>query len=67
MKLIVNGEDREFDDAVATVRQLLEHLQVPVDRTAVEVNQQIVVTEEYAGRQLNELDRIEIVSFVGGG
>lgn len=67
MNLIVNGQRRDFDDKIATLELLLEHLQVPLNKTAVEINQQIIVAEEYSRQKLKDSDRIEIVSFVGGG
>lgn len=66
MKLTVNGEPREIRDD-ATVRSLLEELGVVAERVAVEVNLEIVRRARHAEHRLRPGDKIEIVSFVGGG
>jgi len=66
MKLILNGEDREFDN-VPTLAVLIEKLGMKSDRVAVERNRTIVPRAEWASTQLAEGDRLEIVQFVGGG
>lgn len=66
MTIVVNGEAREAAPAL-TVRQLLDELQIPVTRVAVEVNLDIVPKAAYDGRTLMDGDKIEIVHFVGGG
>ena len=67
MKLIINGEERSFEQPVATVAHLLEQLAVPVARTAVELNGTVVEQHQIEATALQDADRIEIVSFVGGG
>lgn len=66
MELSVNGELRTVPDQV-TVAQLLEVLGLPRERVAVEVNQDVVPRAEHASRRLAPGDRVEVVSFVGGG
>lgn len=66
MKLILNGEPREFEN-VTTLSALIEKLGMKVDRVAVERNRAIVSRAEWANTQLAEGDRLEIVQFVGGG
>lgn len=66
MTIVVNGEAREAASAL-TVRQLLDELQIPVTRVAVEVNLDIVPKAAYDERTLQDGDKIEIVHFVGGG
>ena len=66
MQLMVNGESREVADGT-TVRELLEQLGVPRGRVAVEVNLQIVRKEDHESHALQSGDRLEIVTFVGGG
>lgn len=67
MNLIINGEERSFEQPVATVAHLLKHLAVPVARTAVELNGAVVEQHQIEATALQDADRIEIVSFVGGG
>jgi thiamine biosynthesis protein ThiS len=46
---------------------LLEQLAVPVARTAIELNGAVVEHHQIEATALKDADRIEIVSFVGGG
>lgn len=62
----VNGEPREFP-ADTTVLALLAELSLTAGRCAVEINRQIVPRSAHASHRLAAGDRIEIVSFVGGG
>jgi thiamine biosynthesis protein ThiS len=66
MKLLINGEDREFDSPLS-LSSLVEQLGMKTDRVAVELNRSIVARERWAETSLNEGDRLEIVHFVGGG
>jgi sulfur carrier protein len=64
--LIINGEPREVPDG-ATVAGLLASLAIEPVGVAVEVNKEIVRRVRHAEHQLRPDDRIEIVTFVGGG
>ena len=66
MKLVVNGQERRVADGL-TVRELLDHLEVPAGRVAVEVNLEVVPKARFAEHRLADGDRLEIVTFVGGG
>lgn len=66
MQIIVNGEARQIA-AGTTVKHLLEELQIPQTRVAVEINLEIAPKATYAERTLQDGDKIEIVHFVGGG
>ena len=66
MEIVVNGERRKVV-ADATVRSLLRELDLAESRVAVERNRAIVRKSDYEGTMLVEGDRIEIVTFVGGG
>ncbi len=66
MKLLINGEERSFDDDL-TLAALVEQLGVKADRVAVELNQIIVRRDAWGGTRLRDGDRLEIVHFVGGG
>jgi len=69
MKLHVNGEERDFEDAPIpfTLAGLVEALGMKADRVAVELNREIVPRGRWPETQLNEGDRLEVVHFVGGG
>jgi thiamine biosynthesis protein ThiS len=66
MQLTINGEARDFPSPL-TLAGLLEQLGMKQDRVAVELNRNIVRREQWAGTQLADGDRLEIVHFVGGG
>ncbi|HLD36599.1 MAG TPA: sulfur carrier protein ThiS [Planctomycetota bacterium] len=66
MKITLNGMAREIDSG-DTVKALLDGLKLKSETVAVELNLAIVPKNEYDTRRLNEADKIEIISFVGGG
>jgi len=66
LALSVNGEPVEAPPD-ATVRRLLELLQLDGRRIAVAVNRDVVPRSEYEERSLGDGDRIEILEAVGGG
>jgi thiamine biosynthesis protein ThiS len=66
MKLIINGEDREFE-ALASVSDVIAQLGMKPDRVAVELNRDLISRDRWAATALQEGDRLEIVHFVGGG
>jgi len=66
MKLLINGEDREFNSQLS-LSSLVEQLGMKTDRVAIELNRNIVPRERWAETNLNDGDRVEIVHFVGGG
>lgn len=66
MEVVVNGQSRAVTPG-ATVASLLRELSLPASRVAVERNREIVRKAEYEAAGLSPGDRIEIVTFVGGG
>jgi len=66
MYIQVNGEQRAVAIGL-TVAGLLQELDIRSDRVAVELNLTILDRNEFDGRSLQEGDRIEIISFIGGG
>lgn len=66
MQVTVNGKSEKLDDGV-TVTGLLAQLEVEPIRVAVEINQELVTRSVFSETVINEGDRIEIVTFVGGG
>lgn len=67
MKLLVNGQEREFQPPVETVGQVLDAFGVPRVRAAVEVNEGAIEPVAFDTTKVRDGDTIEIVSFVGGG
>ncbi len=66
MKLVINGEDRSFDQSL-TLASLLDTLGMKADRVAIELNREIAPRDGWSVTHLSEGDRLEIVQFVGGG
>lgn len=66
MHIQLNGE-RRMVVCGATITALLHDLQIRHDRIAVEVNQEIVDRREFDRLTLQEGDRVEVISFIGGG
>ncbi len=64
--LTVNGESRPLPRP-ATVRGLLESLQLETHRVAVAVNRDVVPRSLFDSHALTEGDRVEILEAVGGG
>ncbi len=62
----VNGESRGVCEG-QTVTALLLELDIRVDRVAVELNLEILDRSDFDTRDLREGDRVEILSFIGGG
>ena len=66
MKLLLNGEERVFD-GVDTLADLVSSLGLDARKVAVERNLEIAPRSTYAATALADGDRIEIVTFIGGG
>ena len=66
MRVQVNGEQRTLAAGV-TVAGLLTELDIRPERVAVELNLNILDRSEFDRRSLQEGDRLEIISFIGGG
>ncbi len=66
MQIIVNGESQERDYPL-TVTSLLETLDLRSEQVAVEVNLKILDRSDFETWNLEEGDKIEILSFIGGG
>lgn len=66
MQVTINGEPREIADGV-TITALLTTLGIDLRRVAVELNEQVVPKARHAQTSLAPNDRLEIVTFVGGG
>ena len=64
--VVVNGEDMHVPVGT-TVSTLLQKLDLPTQRVAVEHNRRVVPRAEHPTVSLNHGDHVEIVTFVGGG
>ena len=66
MQIILNGEKKDVPDDL-TIIGLLKHLKIQPQRVAVELNLDIVKKDQYAVTMIKNGDRLEVVSFMGGG
>jgi len=65
MQLMLNGEPVET--AAAVVAELVRERAGRAARVAVVVNDRVVPAAAHAATRLNEGDRVELLSFAGGG
>ncbi|MEZ4358835.1 MAG: sulfur carrier protein ThiS [Kofleriaceae bacterium] len=66
IEVIVNGEPREVPEG-SSVLELLTHLGLAGKPVAVERNLEVVPRARHAQVVLGAGDRLEVVTFVGGG
>jgi len=66
MKIVVNGEQQEADESL-TVAQLLQNLNLRSEQVAVEINLKILDRSAFPAWNLHDGDKVEILSFIGGG
>ena len=64
--IIVNGKEINLTEDT-TVAEYLEQNQYQVKRIAVELNGDILPKYSYSDTMLTDGDRLEVVTFVGGG
>ena len=64
--VILNGESKDIPEGLS-VASLLAHLGVETDRVAVERNELIVKRPNWDSVKIASGDRLEVVTFVGGG
>ncbi|GFK92677.1 Sulfur carrier protein ThiS [Fundidesulfovibrio magnetotacticus] len=66
MNLRINGQDAAHPEGL-TVEALLAAYGADLSAVVVELNERIIPREHWQDMALKEGDRLEIVSFVGGG
>ncbi|MGH8126845.1 MAG: sulfur carrier protein ThiS [Gammaproteobacteria bacterium] len=66
MEILLNGAGRELAQG-ATITELVSELELAGRRIAVEVNGRIVPASEHKEHALDEGDRVELISAIGGG
>jgi thiamine biosynthesis protein ThiS len=65
MRVTLNGEEQVVADG-ARLAQLLEQFEIR-GRVAIEVNAEIIRRSDHDRHELRDGDRVEVVTFVGGG
>ena len=66
MNIIINGENREFDNEI-TLAHVLQKLSLDGKVMAAAVNMEIVKQNDWESYKLKDLDKLELLDFVGGG
>lgn len=66
MRLLLNGEERDIA-GIGSIADLVAALGLDARKVAVERNLEIAPRSTYADVSLADGDRIEIVTFIGGG
>lgn len=66
MTIFINGEERELD-GVSTLAGLLDALELPKQRVAVELNKHVIRKQDWSATTVADNDKVEVVHFVGGG
>ena len=66
MNLIINGEKKDVPGGI-DLEALLNHLSLPQQRIAIELNKEVIRRKDWQNTKLSEADKIEVVHFVGGG
>jgi sulfur carrier protein len=66
MTITINGERREIPDGLS-VAAMLQHLEMPSERVAIERNLDILPRASWQETRVLPNDNFEIVHFVGGG
>ncbi len=65
MKIIVNGKEENTDSV--TLSEYIDLLKLSKASLIVEYNGFIIKPEDWSAQVLKENDKIEVLSFVGGG
>lgn len=66
MQVVINGEPRKIETEL-NLRELLEKLELPTQRIAIELNKDVIRKKDWETIKINDADKIEIIHFVGGG
>lgn len=66
MEILLNGASHILEPG-ATITQLMDSLPLAGRRVAIELNGRVVPASEHANRKLEEGDRVELITAIGGG
>ena len=66
IKIKVNGKYVNIDKNQA-LSKLLKKLKIPINKVAIELNQEIIDKKNITKIKIQKNDKIEIVHFIGGG
>ena len=66
IKIVVNGKILRVN-LKFSLKNLIEKLKTPINKVAIELNEEIVDKKKLSKIFLKSRDKIEIVHFIGGG
>ena len=66
IKIVVNGKLLTVN-VKFSIKNLIEKLKTPINKVAIELNEELVDKKKLSQIYLKTKDRIEIVHFIGGG
>ena len=66
IKIKINGKIKTIIEN-SKLSELLKHLKIPLNKVAIELNEEIIDKKKINKIKLNKNDKIEIVHFIGGG
>ena len=66
IKIKVNGKVNSIFEKTSLLK-LINNLKIPLNKVAIELNQQIVDKKNLKKIYLSRNDKVEIVHFIGGG
>ena len=66
IKIKINGKIKTINQDF-TLSVVLKKLKIPLNKVAIELNEEIIDKKKINKIKLNNNDKIEIVHFIGGG
>ena len=66
IKIKLNGKIKTIIEN-SKLSELLKHLKIPLNKVAIELNEEIIDKKKIIKIKLKKNDKIEIVHFIGGG
>ncbi len=66
IKIKINGKIKSINQD-STLSEVLKNLKIPLNKVAIELNEEIIDKKKINKIKLNKNDKIEIVHFIGGG
>ena len=66
MHIVLNGKKFSINEK-DTITILLKKIDIKSSKVAIEVNKVVIPKEKYRNFKLKKNDKVEIVTFIGGG
>ena len=66
IKIKINGKIKSITQ-YSNLLEVIKNLKIPLNKVAIELNEEIIDKKKINKIKLNKNDKIEIVHFIGGG